>query len=60
MLELLGKIAFSSSWTRRVDNGQIRINEKKNTGDLNLLCQLQVIFFHSGEGLLTSAASKNR
>jgi hypothetical protein len=33
MLELLGKIALSSSWTGRVDNGQIRINEKKNTGD---------------------------
>jgi hypothetical protein len=30
---LLGKIALSSSWTGRVDNGQIRINEKKNTGD---------------------------
>jgi hypothetical protein len=29
MLELLGKIALSSSWTGRVDNGQIRINEKK-------------------------------
>jgi hypothetical protein len=33
MLELLEKIALSSSWTGRVDNGQIRINEKKNTGD---------------------------
>jgi hypothetical protein len=29
MLELLGKKALSSSWTGRVDNGQIRINEKK-------------------------------
>jgi hypothetical protein len=27
MLELLGKIALSSSWTGRIDNGQIRINE---------------------------------
>jgi hypothetical protein len=33
MLELLGKIALSYSWTGRVDNGQIKINEKKNTGD---------------------------
>jgi hypothetical protein len=33
MLELLGKIALSSSWTERVDNGQIKINENKNTGD---------------------------
>jgi hypothetical protein len=33
MLELLGKIALSPSWTGRVDNGQLRINEKKNTGD---------------------------
>jgi hypothetical protein len=39
-----GVIALSSSWTGRVDNGQIRINEKKNTGDLNLLYQLQVNF----------------
>jgi hypothetical protein len=30
MLELLGKIALSSSWTGRLDNGQIRINEKKH------------------------------
>jgi hypothetical protein len=29
MLELLGKIAHFSSWTGRVDNGLIRINEKK-------------------------------
>jgi hypothetical protein len=33
MLELLGKIALSSSWTGMGDNGQIRINEKQNTGD---------------------------
>jgi hypothetical protein len=59
MLELLGKLALSSSWTGRVDNGQIRINENTNTGDLNLLCQLQVNFFNSGEGWLTGAASKN-
>jgi hypothetical protein len=30
---IAGEIAFSSSWTGRVDNGQIRINEKTNTGD---------------------------
>jgi hypothetical protein len=33
MLELLGKIALSSSWTGRVHNGQIRISENKNKGD---------------------------
>jgi hypothetical protein len=33
MLELLGKIVFFSSWTGRVDNGQIKINENKNAGD---------------------------
>jgi hypothetical protein len=33
MLELLRKIALSSSWTGRVDNGQIRINKKNNTED---------------------------
>jgi hypothetical protein len=27
------EIALSSSWTGRVDNGWIRINEKKNRGD---------------------------
>jgi hypothetical protein len=30
---IAGEIALSSSWTGRVDNGQIRINEKKNTGN---------------------------
>jgi hypothetical protein len=30
---IAGKKALTSSWTGRVDNGQIRINEKKNTGD---------------------------
>jgi hypothetical protein len=34
MLELPGKIALSSSWTGRVDNGQIRINEKEKYGRL--------------------------
>jgi hypothetical protein len=29
MLELLGKIALYSSLTGRVDNGQMRINERK-------------------------------
>jgi hypothetical protein len=34
----------------RVDNGWIRINENTNSGDLNLLFQLQVKFFDSGQG----------
>jgi hypothetical protein len=29
MIELLGKIALSSSWTGTVNNGQIRIIEEK-------------------------------
>jgi hypothetical protein len=41
---IAGEIALSSNWTEKVDNGKIRINEKKNTGDLNLLYQLQVNF----------------
>jgi hypothetical protein len=59
MLELLGEIALSSSWTGRVDNGQIRVNETKNTGDWNLLYHLQVTFYNSGEGWLTGTAVKN-
>jgi hypothetical protein len=41
---IAGEIALSSSWTGKVNNGQIRINERKNTGNLNVLYQLQENF----------------
>jgi hypothetical protein len=60
MLELLGKIALSSSWTERVDNGQIRINEKKKYWRLKASLSTASTIFDSGERWLTSAVLKNR
>jgi hypothetical protein len=59
MLELLGKIALFSSWTGRVDNGQIRINEKKYWS-LKPSLSTTSKFFDFGERWLTSAVLKNR
>jgi hypothetical protein len=57
---IAGEIALSSSWTGRVDNGQIRINKKKKYWRLKPSLSTASKFFDSGEGWLTSAILKNR
>ena len=57
---IAGEIALSSSWTGRIDNGQIRINEKKKYWRLKASLSTASTFFDSGERWLTSAVLKNR